>query len=354
MDQKKTGAFIARRRRGANMTQRELADRLGISDKTVSKWERGGGMPEVSLMRPLCGELGISLNELFSGAELSGEEYRRRADENLLGLLKDVEKMRRNIVGGESMGPVREAPASADEICGINAAFWDGIGNESLGPISLPKWASHLPDEGKLRLLGDLSGKKVMEIACGTGISLKYAADNGAAEVWGIDISERQIERAREFLEGENIPARLICAPMEAEAGLPEGYFDVVFSVYGVGWTCDMASAFRNVFRSLTPGGIFAFSWSHPIHKCTAMENGGWAFVNPYFDESPYEAQVGGESIVLSSRMLGTWINALAECGFRVERVVETPDDDLPWGDTFAEKARMIPTAFAIRAVKPK
>lgn len=65
MDQIKIGRFIAEMRRQKGLTQRGLADMLGISDKTVSKWERGSGMPELSLMRPVCGILGIDLNELF-------------------------------------------------------------------------------------------------------------------------------------------------------------------------------------------------------------------------------------------------------------------------------------------------
>mgnify|MGYP000385188883 CR=1 FL=1 len=65
MDQIKVGKFISTNRKLKHMTQRELADILGISDKTISKRERGRGMPDVSLLQPLCDALGISLNELF-------------------------------------------------------------------------------------------------------------------------------------------------------------------------------------------------------------------------------------------------------------------------------------------------
>ena len=67
MDQIKTGKFIAERRRAKHLTQRELAEKLLVSDKTVSKWETGKGLPEVSLMMPLCEILGINVNELLSG-----------------------------------------------------------------------------------------------------------------------------------------------------------------------------------------------------------------------------------------------------------------------------------------------
>lgn len=72
MDQAKTGRFIAARRKELGLTQRQLAERLSISDKTVSKWECGGGLPEVGLMLPLCGALGVTVNELPPGGALKG------------------------------------------------------------------------------------------------------------------------------------------------------------------------------------------------------------------------------------------------------------------------------------------
>ena len=88
MDQIKTGGFIAAKRKEKGLTQRELADRLGISDKTVSKWECGKGMPELSLMQPLCRELGFSVNELLSGETLD-DDYREKAEQNLLQLIDE-------------------------------------------------------------------------------------------------------------------------------------------------------------------------------------------------------------------------------------------------------------------------
>jgi len=89
MDQITTGKFIAERRKACGLTQRELADLLNISDKTVSKWERGGGLPEVSLMLPLCKELDISVNELLSGKKLSDSEYKQNAEDNILSLIQE-------------------------------------------------------------------------------------------------------------------------------------------------------------------------------------------------------------------------------------------------------------------------
>ena len=89
MDQVKIGKFIAQMRKEQNLTQRGLADKLSISDKTVSKWERGRGLPEVSLMLPLCGALGITVNDLLTGQRVAEADYQTRAEENMMNLLRE-------------------------------------------------------------------------------------------------------------------------------------------------------------------------------------------------------------------------------------------------------------------------
>lgn len=98
MDQIKIGKFIAQMRKEKSLTQRELADILCISDKTVSKWENGKGMPEVSLMMPLCEALDITANELLSGERLSQDDYIRKAEENIMTLVKEREESKKKII----------------------------------------------------------------------------------------------------------------------------------------------------------------------------------------------------------------------------------------------------------------
>lgn len=89
MDQIKIGRFIAKMRKNQSYTQRQLADILGISDKTISKWETGSGLPEVSLMMPLCDALHINVNELLSGECLTDADYKKKAEENMMDLVKE-------------------------------------------------------------------------------------------------------------------------------------------------------------------------------------------------------------------------------------------------------------------------
>lgn len=98
MEQVKIGKFIQEMRKAQSLTQRELAEKLNISDKTVSKWETGNGLPEVGLMLPLCEVLGISVNELLSGERLDEKQYFKKAEENIMDLLKEKAEAKKKIV----------------------------------------------------------------------------------------------------------------------------------------------------------------------------------------------------------------------------------------------------------------
>lgn len=98
MDQIKIGRFISAIRKEQNFTQRQLAEKLNISDKTVSKWECGNGLPEVSLMLPLCDALKINVNELLSGERLSDDNYHEKAEENVMDLIREKEESKKKII----------------------------------------------------------------------------------------------------------------------------------------------------------------------------------------------------------------------------------------------------------------
>lgn len=87
MDTIKIGQFIKSLRKENSLTQREVAERLNVSEKTISKWETGNGMPEVSLMLPLCELFEISINELLSGERLDEKQYIEKAEENMACLV---------------------------------------------------------------------------------------------------------------------------------------------------------------------------------------------------------------------------------------------------------------------------
>lgn len=327
---------------------------MGISDKTVSKWKCGNGMPELSFLQPVCQILNIDLNELFSGERLTGTEYKKNAEKNIMELVKEAEKTKKSIVGGSIFPDTHKVSMNACKTHQINTRFWNTIGNDTLGPCILPDWGGFSPSENKLHLPGDLTEKKVLEIGCGNGHSLKYVADAGASDLWGLDISSGQIRRAREFLTAQNIHATLICSPMEDTCGLPSDYFDLVFSVYGIGWTTSLDQTLQNIHSCLKKDGVFIFGWSHPVHKCVTIENGSLIFRNSYFHEEWYSTDLNGQKMILSNRMMSTYINVLADHGFFIEKLIEETDREkaLASKDDFGKKALMLPTVFILKARK--
>lgn len=101
MDLAIIGKFIKERRKAKGYTQSELAEKLNVSEKTISKWECGNGFPDTSLMLPLCEKLEITANELLSGKMLSNEEYKDRAEKNLIELKDRNEKSTRHLLSLE-------------------------------------------------------------------------------------------------------------------------------------------------------------------------------------------------------------------------------------------------------------
>ncbi len=92
MNQEKIGKFIAECRRKKNMTQQELAEKLGVSDRTIGNWENGRNMPDLALFKPLCDELDITLNDLMSGEVVSKKEYQEKLEENIVNTINFTNK----------------------------------------------------------------------------------------------------------------------------------------------------------------------------------------------------------------------------------------------------------------------
>ena len=97
MNQEKIGKFIAKCRKDKKMTQSDLAERLGVTDKSIGNWENGRNMPDLSLFKPLCDELDITINELLSGEKLKKEEYQEKLEENIINTI-DYSTKKINII----------------------------------------------------------------------------------------------------------------------------------------------------------------------------------------------------------------------------------------------------------------
>ena len=101
MNQQKIGKFIAECRKKQNMTQMQLAEKLGITDRAVSKWETGRAMPDSSIMLQLCGELNITVNDLLSGEVITMNNYDENSKKLLLEMVKQKEEADKKLLSAE-------------------------------------------------------------------------------------------------------------------------------------------------------------------------------------------------------------------------------------------------------------
>ena len=102
MNQEKIGKFILECRKAKKLTQSELAEKLGVTDKSVSNWENGRNMPDLSLFKPLCELLDISINDLISGEKVSKDEYQEKLEENIISTIDYTNKkvvQKNNLIG---------------------------------------------------------------------------------------------------------------------------------------------------------------------------------------------------------------------------------------------------------------
>ena len=95
MDQIKIWKFILKCRKEECLTQSELEEKLGVTSKSISRWENGNTMPDYSLLKDLCSELNINVNELLSGEKIKKNDYMNKSEENLIKLRKQIDKRKK-------------------------------------------------------------------------------------------------------------------------------------------------------------------------------------------------------------------------------------------------------------------
>jgi ubiquinone/menaquinone biosynthesis C-methylase UbiE len=169
----------------------------------------------------------------------------------------------------------------------VNRAGWNQVAPRFYGGTALPTYGPLAPTEETLCLLDPVPGMRVLELGCGSGHSLRYLAERGAAEVWGLDLSSTQLVFAADVLKGYEPRVRLIESPMEVDPGIPAGHFDLVFSIYGLGWTTDLPRTLALAATYLKPGGSLVFSGEHPVYGCLSHADGQFVFARPYAVHGP-------------------------------------------------------------------
>ncbi len=133
---------------------------------------------------------------------------------------------------------------------------------------ALPEYGPLAPTEESLGLLDATQELRALELGCGSGHSLRYLAERGARELWGIDLSPVQISFAEETLRPFAPRVRLIESPMEVDPANPIGLLRSRVLDLWLGWTTDLPATMALVARYLRPGGCFIISGEHPAYSC--------------------------------------------------------------------------------------
>lgn len=182
-------------------------------------------------------------------------------------------------------------------------------------------------------LLPDFSGKRVLDLGCGFGWHCRYALENGAASVTGVDISNKMLARAKELTPSERVS--YVCVPIEDVQYAPES-FDVIISSLTFHYLSSFEPVCRKAYHWLANGGSFVFSVEHPVF--TAYGSQDWIYgeqgeidhwpVDRYFEEGMREAVFLGERVVKYHRTLTSYLGDLIMAGFKLKAVVEPKPDD--------------------------
>jgi ubiquinone/menaquinone biosynthesis C-methylase UbiE len=250
-------------------------------------------------------------------------------------------------------------------ILSINQKGWNKVAPIFYGGTALPKYGPLAATEDELSLIPDLSNKKVLELGCGSGHSLSYLWENkNASELWGLDLSEEQIRFTQELLEEKHIPVKLFLASMDENPGIPENYFDLVVSIYALGWSPDLSRTLALVYSYLKPGGVFIFTGEHPVYQCLEYnaDIDKYIFTRSYGKEGPeFHPSWRGIEIVINSRKLSTYLNTLTQSNLVLDQLIESEiNTDLAREQDFAPekwygvpRAQLMPTTFIVKAHKP-
>lgn len=248
-----------------------------------------------------------------------------------------------------------------EEFIKINKNGWNELirSGEMFANTSLPEYGPFLErTEKELNLFDKIKGANVLEIGCAEGDSLKYLLEKGANDIWGIDISEEQIKKARAKIP--KFDSHFIISPMEEKAPIPNDYFDYIFSIFSIGYCSNLDETLKNIYHYLKQNGTLIISWTHPLYFCLDYIDGKVIMSKSYFDETSQIITKGPNKVELAQKNLkiSTIINTLVKNGFYVEELIEekTVDRDNLNGYKSSfwrpEKAENCPTTTIYRCRK--
>jgi SAM-dependent methyltransferase len=249
-----------------------------------------------------------------------------------------------------------------------NRAGWDAVSQAYQERFRWPSdrlaWGIRCPFEDDLRLLGDVTGADALVLGCGGGQDIAALAKMGAGRITGVDISNKQLDHARDLLLRENLLSRtrLVRGTVEDLGLIETASADVVISVHALNYVERADLCFAETYRVLRPDGVFAFSVQHPADAST-HDDPPFGFEKPYFQvefEWPWDKLAEDVRFRSYLRTVADWFELLTAAGFTIERLLEPrPTDDNTWLATGwgemndYEKYSTVPGTLIFTARKP-
>jgi SAM-dependent methyltransferase len=220
-------------------------------------------------------------------------------------------------------------------------------------------WCPENVREDDAHLLGDVAGRRILEVGCGSAPCARWLADRGA-EVVAFDVSSGMLRHGAAAAARTGIAVPLVQADV-CDLPFADTAFDAAFSAFGgIPFVADSAGAMRQVFRVLRPGGRWVFSVTHPMRWIFPDLPGavGMTAIQSYFDRSPYVEvdSAGVPAYAEHHRTMGDRIRELVGAGFVIDGVIEPEwpaDFDGSWGQWTPERGAVFPGTAIFLAHKP-
>lgn len=210
-------------------------------------------------------------------------------------------------------------------------------------------WCPEGLDEAEARLLGEIDGRRVLEIGCGAGQCGRWLVAQGAVAI-GFDLSSRQLQHSQRIDADSGVELPVVCATA-TRIPFADRCFDLAFSAYGaLPFVLDAGLVLREVARVLRPRGRFVFSVTHPI-RWTLPDDptaAGLRVTGSYFDRAPYVEVDESDQVtyVEHHRTLGDWVRSIAAAGFELLDLVEPEwpqGHERIWGGWSRERGVLTP-----------
>ncbi len=238
-----------------------------------------------------------------------------------------------------------------------NAAAWDRFATAYQEGAKLPTGVAHygpdIPTEAQLHLLGDLKGKRVLELGCG-GAQCSIAFAKAGATAIGVDFSSEQLAFARRLCEREEVRIELRQGDLADLAFLRAESIDLVFSAYAFGYVEDLNRVFRQVHRVLKPGAALVFSLPHPAYAMIDDDAETPLLIRrSYFSKKPIDYRWSGIDFTDYPHTFSELYTGLVRASYRVDQILEPePVAGAPRSQAWRDPFAMLPRTLIVRARK--